>query len=380
MARGGSISGTVRNAAAVLLRGICVRVFDSAGAPAVSAVTGPDGRFSVGGLVSGNYRLRFSDCGAGTYSDEFYNNQPDLASATQIVVVQGSETTGIDATLSSPDSNPPDTIITAGPTGTITVNQATFSFVGNPAGDTAKVQCRIDSQPFADCASPKTFTGLSEGAHTVVFRAEDAAGNQDPTPATRTFTVATTTQSTATLTAAKAGGGSGLVTSLPSGIDCGEDCSQTYTVGSVVTLTASPGPGSYFAGWSRAGCSRATTCQVVVTSDLTATATFSKVAVASPSIRRVTVSGPVKVKAGKRAAYRVRISNSGKLAAVGVRLTVSGRGIRFSGRVGKISAGSSRTLKVRLRPRKPGKLRVTFRVTSGNAGSKAVVRRITVRR
>jgi uncharacterized membrane protein len=117
-----------------------------------------------------------------------------------------------------------------------------------------------------------------------------------------------------------------------------------------------------------------------VTSDLTATATFSKVAVASPSIRRVTVSGPVKVKAGKRAAYRVRISNSGKLAAVGVRLTVSGRGIRFSGRVGKISAGSSRTLKVRLRPRKPGKLRVTFRVTSGNAGSKAVVRRITVRR
>jgi hypothetical protein len=170
------------------------------------------------------------------------------------------------------------------------------------------------------------------------------------------------------------------VTSLPSGIDCGEDCSQTYTVGSVVTLTASPGPGSYFDGWSGAGCSGTTTCQVTVRSDLTATATFAKVASKSPRIQRVTVRGPVKVRARKLAAYRVKISNSGSFDAVGVRLTVSGRGIRFSVRVGTISARTSRTVKLRLRPRKPGKLRVTFRVTSGNAGSKTVVRRITVRR
>ena len=90
------------------------------------------------------------------------------------------------------DTTPPDTTINTGPTGTIATNQATFTFAGDPASDTAKIQCRIDGEPFADCASPKTFTGLSEGPHTAEFRAEDAAGNQDPTPASRTFTVDTT--------------------------------------------------------------------------------------------------------------------------------------------------------------------------------------------
>ena len=90
------------------------------------------------------------------------------------------------------DTTPPDTQIDSGPTGTIATDQATFTFAGDPASDTAKVQCRIDSEPFADCTSPKTFTGLTDGPHTAEFRAEDAAGNQDPTPATRTFTVDTT--------------------------------------------------------------------------------------------------------------------------------------------------------------------------------------------
>ena len=87
------------------------------------------------------------------------------------------------------DTTPPDTTIDSGPTGTIDTPEARFTFSGNPAGDTAKIQCRIDAGAFADCTNPKTFTGLSEGSHTAAFRAEDAAGNQDPNPATRTFTV-----------------------------------------------------------------------------------------------------------------------------------------------------------------------------------------------
>jgi len=42
------------------------------------------------------------------------------------------------------------------------------------------------------CSSPKTYTGLPEGAHVLRVRATDAAGNTDPTPATRQVTVDTT--------------------------------------------------------------------------------------------------------------------------------------------------------------------------------------------
>ena len=88
------------------------------------------------------------------------------------------------------DMTPPDTTITSGPAAgsTITTSSATFGFSGT-VGDTAALQCSLDGAPFAACTSPKTFTGLANGAHTVAFRAVDAAGNIDATPATRAFTV-----------------------------------------------------------------------------------------------------------------------------------------------------------------------------------------------
>jgi len=46
--------------------------------------------------------------------------------------------------------------------------------------------------------------------------------------------------------------GEGTVTSAPSGIDCGEDCTQSYVHGTVVTLTATPATGWVFSSWSPA--------------------------------------------------------------------------------------------------------------------------------
>ena len=65
----------------------------------------------------------------------------------------------------------------------------------------------------------------------------------------------------------------GTVTSSPSGIDCGSECSHTYDVDEQVTLTASPEEGLVFAGWSGA-CEGTENCVVSMTSTQNVTATF----------------------------------------------------------------------------------------------------------
>jgi hypothetical protein len=85
------------------------------------------------------------------------------------------------------DVDPPDTQITAGPQSTITSTAASFEF--SSPGAAASFECSLDAAPYSPCSSPKTYTGLAEGEHAFSVAAKDAAGNTDPTPATRTFTV-----------------------------------------------------------------------------------------------------------------------------------------------------------------------------------------------
>ncbi len=78
------------------------------------------------------------------------------------------------------------------------------------------------------------------------------------------------------LTVSKLGTGTGTVTSNPSGISCGSDCSESYNPGTVVTLTAIPATGSTFASWT--GCTPAPSdpkkCTATVSDNTTVTATF----------------------------------------------------------------------------------------------------------
>ncbi len=65
--------------------------------------------------------------------------------------------------------------------------------------------------------------------------------------------------------------GNGSVTSSPGGIDCGSTCSSVFTIGTSVTLTATPASGLYaFSGWSGA-CSGTATCTVSGGASVTAT-------------------------------------------------------------------------------------------------------------
>jgi hypothetical protein len=99
---------------------------------------------------------------------------------------------GINTTTTAPpaDTTAPDTTITSGPTGTTNDSTPTFAFTATEPGSV--FECRVDSGSWADCTSPWTTSGLSDGAHSVSVRATDVAGNTDASPATRAFTVDTT--------------------------------------------------------------------------------------------------------------------------------------------------------------------------------------------
>ena len=95
---------------------------------------------------------------------------------------------------------------------------------------------------------------------------------------------------------------------------------------------------------------------------------------------RVSVTGPKSARKGKRVTFKVKVTNSGGAAATGVRVRASGRGIAASSMAGAIPAGASKTVKLRLRPKKTGTVKVSFKVTSANAGNGKVGRRISVLR
>jgi hypothetical protein len=92
------------------------------------------------------------------------------------------------------DKAPPETSLSVAPSGTVASNAASFEFSSNESGS---FRCQLDTGAVADpCGSPKAYSGLADGAHTFKVWARDTAGNDDPTPATRTWTVDTTAPQT----------------------------------------------------------------------------------------------------------------------------------------------------------------------------------------
>jgi hypothetical protein len=93
------------------------------------------------------------------------------------------------ATIVTVDNTAPDATIDSGPSGTVHSSSATFTF---SSSEPSSYICMIDTEEIEGCSSPQTFTNLADGSHTFQVTATDLAGNNDPTPPSRTWTIDTT--------------------------------------------------------------------------------------------------------------------------------------------------------------------------------------------
>jgi uncharacterized repeat protein (TIGR02543 family) len=113
---------------------------------------------------------------------------------------------------------------------------------------------------------------LGQGTYSVKLTVTDSDGSLNILTRANYITV---TSPGYILTINKTGSGSGTVKSFSAGIDCGSDCTETYSVVTNVTLTSLPNAGSQFTGWSGGGCSGTGDCTVIMDTNRAITATFN---------------------------------------------------------------------------------------------------------
>lgn len=171
--------------------------------------------------------------------------------------------------------------------------------IANDAGRLAL--CSLNTPIGTNCADPSIVDFVGYGSNSICFEGVAATGNasnttaavrkqdgcQDSnqnfndfdivfTPFPRNLASSAVSCGVAQsfpLTVARAGLGSGTISSNPAGINCGADCSESYTSGTQVTLTATPGPAANFTGWT-GDCTGTGPCVVSMTQARSVTATF----------------------------------------------------------------------------------------------------------
>ncbi len=132
-------------------------------------------------------------------------NGISLKSGSNVISVTAKDAAGnkgtatLTVTYTPADIDPPDTIITAGPTGIVTSNSATFTFTGSDnETQTSNLVYATYLQGYDSgwsgfsSSTSVTYNNLLDGPYTFQVQAKDQAGNIDPTPAMRSFTVAAT--------------------------------------------------------------------------------------------------------------------------------------------------------------------------------------------
>lgn len=170
------------------------------------------------------------------------------------------------------------------------------------------------------------------------------------------------------LTVTRDGTGSGTVTSSPAGIDCGSSCSGSFSPGTSVTLTATPGSGSRFSSWGGACSGSTPSCTVTMDQARSVSATFDSNPEPPPPTPtepnlRISLGGPKKVKTGRGFMVGVRVRNTGSGEAQSLKtclklpralFLIEAKGAKVSGRSAcwtrsSLGAGKSVSFKAKVR-------------------------------
>ncbi|HUH16068.1 MAG TPA: hypothetical protein VML35_09315 [Gaiellaceae bacterium] len=124
--------------------------------------------------------------------------------------------------------------------------------------------------------------------------------------------------------------GTGSVTSVPAGISCGADCTETVADGTSLTLTATPSSDATVGPWTGCNSSAGATCTVTLDADRAVVATFTPVAPppSPPAPPPPAPTGadlrlglaPAAADAGAETDVVATVSNDGPIAAAAVRL------------------------------------------------------------
>ena len=115
------------------------------------------------------------------YGNSFVKALQTLSEGSHSIAVKSVDRARNVSTVASPaawtvDTIAPDApVVTANRSGYTKSKSAAVSFTTEPA---AIVQCKVDAaSTWSACSSPRSFTDLADGTHTVVVRQTDAAGN-----------------------------------------------------------------------------------------------------------------------------------------------------------------------------------------------------------
>jgi hypothetical protein len=181
---------------------------------------------------------------------------------------------------------------TQNPTTTYPLNISAISGSGTVTSNPTGINCGADCTENYTSGTSVTLTAAPASGWSFSSWGGDCSG----TSTTCTITINSAKNVTVTFTQnppttyplnISAISGSGTVTSNPTGINCGADCTENYTSGTSVTLTAAPASGWSFSSWGGDCSGTSTTCTITMNSAKNVTATFTQ-----PTQQTPTISAP----------------------------------------------------------------------------------------